>query len=403
MRHKLILTIFLCFAGCLCAGYAANKLTKKLAQKGKLEDALKASTEVMADSVLRQSAQTWFYSALVQQRVYEDESAKMYILRKGEETKVDTVRFYSSLYNVFDYLLRCDSIEQTKHKSAFFSKSKSLLSPLCNNLNSGGLFYLKREDYQQALNFFSMLLHIADSRFFKGDKRFSRNNQLPLVAYSATLSAFKLRDYGQVLKYSDMAMDDTAHIPYTMIYKYQALRSLGYDSLSVQLLSDGVRRFPHHDYFYGELINYYAAHTEKIDSFYPTALHQQQLNKDKPFYNYALSLLNLKRQNYKEAAYWGKMAVGQDPVNLVFLQQLGQSYFLWAQEMETHAASDMDDPQFADDRKRIQDTYRLALPNYEKLRVLAPTDKSVWLAALYHIYYKLNMGRSFQEIEKIMR
>ena len=39
----------------------------------------------------------------------------------------------------------------------------------------------------------------------------------------------------------------------------------------------------------------------------------------------------------------------------------------------------------------------------EKYRQLAPDKKDRWAAALYNVYYNLNMGKEFEEIDKLLR
>ena len=38
----------------------------------------------------------------------------------------------------------------------------------------------------------------------------------------------------------------------------------------------------------------------------------------------------------------------------------------------------------------------------EKARELKPDQKDLWLQGLYRVYYNLNMGPEFEEIEKMM-
>ena len=46
--------------------------------------------------------------------------------------------------------------------------------------------------------------------------------------------------------------------------------------------------------------------------------------------------------------------------------------------------------------------YRDAMPIYEKYRELAPDDKMNWGMRLYEIYYKLNMTKEFNEMDKLL-
>ena len=39
----------------------------------------------------------------------------------------------------------------------------------------------------------------------------------------------------------------------------------------------------------------------------------------------------------------------------------------------------------------------------ENYRKLAPTEKQKWAPALYRIYFNLNMGKQFDEIDKLLK
>ena len=45
--------------------------------------------------------------------------------------------------------------------------------------------------------------------------------------------------------------------------------------------------------------------------------------------------------------------------------------------------------------------YKESLPYLEKYRLLAPEQKAQWVSPLYTIYLNLNMGKEFDEIDKI--
>ena len=53
-------------------------------------------------------------------------------------------------------------------------------------------------------------------------------------------------------------------------------------------------------------------------------------------------------------------------------------------------------------RKQIQQLYREALPYLEKCIELQPSDKDRWGLPLYTIYLNLNMGKQFDEIDKLI-
>ena len=53
-------------------------------------------------------------------------------------------------------------------------------------------------------------------------------------------------------------------------------------------------------------------------------------------------------------------------------------------------------------RQMILNDYRKALPYLERYRQLAPNMKDRWSLPLYTIYLNLNMGKEFDEIDKII-
>ena len=55
------------------------------------------------------------------------------------------------------------------------------------------------------------------------------------------------------------------------------------------------------------------------------------------------------------------------------------------------------------DRKFIRSCYQKARSYMEHYRALAPDEKEKWAPLLYRIYLNLNMGRQFDEIDRLLR
>jgi len=53
-------------------------------------------------------------------------------------------------------------------------------------------------------------------------------------------------------------------------------------------------------------------------------------------------------------------------------------------------------------QKKILSLYRSSLPYFERYRQLAPKQKTRWSLPLYTIYLNLNMGKEFDEMNKII-
>ena len=55
------------------------------------------------------------------------------------------------------------------------------------------------------------------------------------------------------------------------------------------------------------------------------------------------------------------------------------------------------------DKKQMRQLYQKARPYMERYRQLSPNEKSKWGPALYRIYLNLNMGKQFDEIDRLLR
>ena len=54
-------------------------------------------------------------------------------------------------------------------------------------------------------------------------------------------------------------------------------------------------------------------------------------------------------------------------------------------------------------KKQILKMYEKARPYMEKYREMAPSELDKWAPALYRIYFNLNMGKQFDEIDKLLK
>ena len=62
----------------------------------------------------------------------------------------------------------------------------------------------------------------------------------------------------------------------------------------------------------------------------------------------------------------------------------------------------MNDPKYKEDQATLKAFYEKAKPCYEKARELKPDQKDLWMNGLYRVYYNLDMGPEFEEIEKMV-
>jgi hypothetical protein len=75
---------------------------------------------------------------------------------------------------------------------------------------------------------------------------------------------------------------------------------------------------------------------------------------------------------------------------------------LQAQDYASKTTADVNDPKYSKEQAKIKKFYEEARPYYEKARDLKPDQKDLWIQGLYRIYYNLNLGKEFEEIDKLM-
>ena len=121
------------------------------------------------------------------------------------------------------------------------------------------------------------------------------------------------------------------------------------------------------------------------------------------FYLYVKGYLYHNMKEYDNAIEYYQKTIDADPTYAEAYSNLGLIYCVKAQEFSEKATSDMNDPQYKEDQNTLRSFYEKALPYYEKARELSPDKQDLWLNGLYSVYYNLNMGPEFEEIEQLIQ
>ena len=171
-------------------------------------------------------------------------------------------------------------------------------------------------------------------------------------------------------------------------------------------LKEGFSKYPSFPYFFPRLVDYDVKRGD-----YKTALAttNEALSKNPKslIYRFTKSTLLLNTQQYKacilicDSILEETKAVPKDslrPHRAVTGSYLnaGLAYFNQAVELDKKVSPTRQD------RQRMLECYRKALPYLVHYRELVPDDKSKWGFPLYTIYLNLNMGKEFDEIDQLL-
>ncbi|MBP1615927.1 MAG: photosystem assembly protein Ycf3 [Bacteroidetes bacterium] len=357
--------------------------------------------EALVNPETKENPETWDAAGFIQKRINEKEMENAYLKKP-----YDTLKVYNSVLDMYKYYLKCDQLseipnEKGKVKNKFRKANSAVMLTERPNLINGGIQYFNLDKNKEALAFFSTYVDVAAHPMFEKENFVQKDTILPQVAYYATLAAAKLEDYPTVLKYGPYAQNDKEVGKYAMEFMATAYKAQGDTVKWVSTLKEGVQKFPNHSFFFGHLIDYYSNANKYSDAM---LFADEMLAKDpnNTFYLYVKAYLYHNMKEYEKAIEFYKKTIAIDPKYAEAYSNLGLIYCLQAQDYAAKTTADVNDPKYKKEQSIIKKFYEDAKPYYEKARELKPDQKDLWIQGLYRIYYNLNLGTQFEEIDKLM-
>lgn len=382
------------------------KQVKATFKNGDVSTLEKHINKALLDSVTMKMAETWNYAGRIQQKKSAVQMEKAY-LRKP----YDTLTIYNCALNMSKYFLICDSLAQQEMKPGKINKyrkdsQKAIVTDKGNLLNGGIYFYNQAgegdtEKLSRSLDFFKTYIDLTLSDMFKDAGLLNKDSVFTQVAYYASLAAFRIGDYGNVLKYAPYAEDDPKYGQYALEFMSQAYISRQDTENWLATLERGIEKYPQDDFFFANLIDYYGTN-QKYDEALEFADGMLAKNPGNYFYLYVKGYLYQNMKNYVDALTYYKKAIESNPEHAESYSNVGLVYCLQAQDFSQEAVTDINDPRYSVDQAQLKSYYEKALPYYEKARELKPNTKSLWLNGLHRVYYNLNMGEKFKEVDALV-
>ena len=351
--------------------------------------------DLLKDSVSRKNEQVWLLLFEAQQKQYEQGNEKLYL-----KEKYDTAALFLMGRCMFTTLEGLDSLEMIPDaKGRVRLKNREHSAEVLNqyrpNLFNGGVFFLKKQDFAHAFDFFDTYIACASkpmfARFWYGEW----DKLMPQAAYWATYCGYKMRQPQLTLRHAYLALKDTAREVYLLQYLAETYKLEKDTARYVQTLREGFEKFPTSPFFFPHLISYYGQENA-YEKALETCNRALQVDSTNRIFRFAKGSLLLTMGRYQESLDINKALIADnDTLPDVYLNA-GLALFNQAIELDKNVQVSQKA------RNRILDFYRNALPYLEKYRALAPQQKEKWALPLYTIYLNLNMGKQFDEIDKLL-
>ena len=361
-----------------------------------LDQAAASMKKLLADSANRTNRKIWtiYFDAVRKQ--YEQGNEKLYL-----KQKYDTAQLFNYTRQLFEVAFQYDSVETAPDKKGrrdfeFRKGHSDYLAHIRSNLYNGGIWFLNKKKYPDAYKFFDCYIECASQPMFKQYNYGVKDKHLPTAAYYAVYSGYKMKDPKATLHHSYEALKDTVHYNYMLQYLAETYM-LEKDTVRyVASLNEGFKRVPTFPYFFPRLVEYYVVRNQ-LDSAMTVVNEALTVVPDSDVYLAAKSNLLLEQGKLQECIEVSKKVI---EVN----QKLGDPYYnagicyfnlAVEQDKNSHNSRKV--------KEQVEANYKKALPYLVKYREMEPKEQGKWAFPLYTIYLNLNMGKEFDEIDKVMK
>ena len=393
---KILICVFICLPLIAWGQKKTMTQVKDYIKSGKnLDKAEKLMTDLLNDSSSRGNEKVWLLLFESQRKQYDQGNEKLYLKEKYDTTALFLVG--KRMFDTLEGLASLDRLPDArgKVKLKYRDRSAELLNIYRPNLFNGGVFFMKKHDFSRAYDFFDTYINSAVKPMFARYQYAERDKRLPEAAYWASYCGYKLEKPQLTLRHTYQALKDSVHLPYMLQYLAETYKLEKDTARYVQTLKDCFSKYPKFPFFFPRLIDYYS-HIGAYDEAMKSCDEALQTDSVNTLFRYAKSSLLLTMGRYKQSFAISKALIAENDTLADAYLNAGLALFDQAVELDKKTQSG------SKKYNQILELYRKAMPYLEKYRAMAPDQKDKWALPLYTIYLNLNMGKQFDEIDKLI-
>ena len=351
----------------------------------------------------KNAAQTWYTAGQIESLQFDTENTKQMLGQQPDEAAM-----YNALAQVYPYFAKAYDLDRLpdakgRVRPKYTKDMKSILKANLPYYMNGGGYFFEQRDYQKSYDFFNQYIDISDSPLMKdGEKAGAEVDSSYIYAtYYAAIAVSQLNDSPTTIK----AMKRASKLDFK---KNEMLQYLSEEYKNAQdtaswegVLNEGLAAFPKESYFLFNLISVYISsnRNEQALNFINTAIQNEPGNAQ--LYDVAGRVYESGLRDYAKAEEFFKKSVELDGENAESQSNLGRIYFNQGVTQLDEANNIADVKVYNEEKEKAKDLFRKALPYFEKAYQINPdaTDNKM---ALRSIYYNLDMGDKFEEMENAL-
>lgn len=389
----LVFTLLLVITPCLTMAQKKElSQARAILKSGKgIEQAEKLMTGLLKDSANRDNKRiyaVWYESVLMQ---YQAVNEKLY-----SKQRQDTAQFFQLTRRLFEVAEALDSLDIQPDKKGrvapeYRKENARTLQKFRPNLFFASTYFVRKGDFQKAFDFSESYIDCTRQPLFSDYALDSTDTRLFEAAYWATYSAYRMHDAVRTLRHRHLALRDTAKVVYTLQFIAEARHWLKDDSLYMETLREGFFRFPRNTYFFPRLMDYYTAHNDNLKAL-EIVDHALTSNDSTELTLFAKATVLFNLGRFDESIAVSETLLQRNDTLPDPYYNIGVCYMNKALKLSPLR-----------EKKQQRRVYQQARQYMERYRELAPKEQHKWAPTLYRIYLNLNMGRQFDEIDRLLK
>ena len=401
---RILLTVALCI---VAMGSFAQKKAVNEAQslaKGDKADYTEARNLIqgaLQNPETKDDAKTWFVAGFIEDQQFSAERTKQILGQQPNEPVM-----FDALFRILPYFEKSLELDQMpdqkgKIKPKYTKDIKGILSANHVYYFNGGAYYFDERDYKKAYDFFEQYLKISDMPIFKGEKVAERDSVYMTVQFYAAVAATQVGDPQIAIAALERAKGTdyrTNDIYQYLYYEYDQMK----DSVNMEkTLKEGMAKFPDEKYFILNLINnyIYSNRNEQALEYLDAAIAKDPTSAQ--LYDVKGRVYEIGFNDYENAAKSFEKALELDPEYVDAISNMGRIYYNQGVNKQGEANMINDNKLYQEELAKAKDLFQKAMPYFEKAHQMKPEERE-YMIALRGIYYNLNMGDKFEEMEAKM-
>ncbi|HBJ76954.1 MAG TPA: hypothetical protein DDY68_03895 [Porphyromonadaceae bacterium] len=341
----------------------------------------------------KDETETWYVAGLIEFSSFE--------INRDSKNK----DMYKDILSTYEYWKRTTIMdiapnEKGKIKPKYIKKISTMMSPNYVYLAYAGEEAYNNKNYEEAHKYFNAYVDVAEDgvmvdRPKKGDKVFQE------VCFFRALSAMQMGNQKLAIAYFENLKDDTYKPQSVYACLCTEYEKIGDTIRWEETLREALQKFPDNLDYTKSLINFYILSNQK-------GKVMTYLNKALKMEPNSVPMWSMKGEIYEEygdlknAKTCYEEALRNSSEDYSCLVNMGRLYYNMAVKENNEINAIKGRKEFESAYKDVEKMYKNALPYFEKAYQVNPEGREA-LMGMSGIYYKLNMGKQYEKVEKELR